>query len=385
MGKYNFDVIINRKNTNSVKWNNENELPMWVADMDFQTVPEVIEELHKIVDHGIFGYCTIPETFRESVVNWNKRNNLLVEKEWVLYAPGIMPAISSIIRKFTSPADNVLIMTPVYNSFFNSILHNGRNVQESLLVYRNNQYEIDFSDLEEKLKHPNTSLMLLCSPHNPVGKVWSKTDLRKIADLTLKHNVLVVADEIHSDLCHSKNFIPFATVSENAKNNSITCKSVSKTFNLASIHCANVIIPSEYIRNKVLAAFNTDKLLEPNTFAITAATTAYNKGEQWLQELNEYLISNINICKDFLEKEIPNVKLVNPSALYLLWLDCSKITSDTSKLCEHLLKETGLNVTAGSTYGESGKNFIRMNIACPKATLDDGLNRLKKGIDTFKD
>lgn len=383
---YDFDTAVNRRNTGSLKWDvAEAELPMWVADMDFQTAPEVRAEMRKRLEHGVFGYQIVPEEWYEAYQKWWKeRHHFFIEREWLLFATGVVPLISSIVRKLTTPGENVLIQTPVYNIFFNSILNNGRNVLESPLTYHNGIYAIDFDDLEEKLSNPQTTLMIVCNPHNPVGKIWEKEELRRIGELCRKNHVIVIADEIHCDLtAPDKEYTPFATVSDTCREISITCVAPTKTFNLAGLQTAAAIVPNDNLRHKVWRAINTDEVAEPNSFAIVAAVAAFEKGGNWLEELRRYLQSNKEMVEEYLKKELPELSVVSLEATYLLWIDCSQITRRTEELAEIIRQKTGLFLTAGDEYGKSGEGFLRMNIACPKTTLQDGLSRLKKGINLF--
>ena len=300
--KYDFDTPINRRNTNSLKWDiAENELPMWVADMDFKAAPEIQAAIEQRVAHGVFGYSVIPDEWNQAYIGWwQRRHGLTAEKDWLIFCTGVVPAISSIVRKLTTPAEKVLIQTPVYNIFFNSILNNGREVLENSLKYSGGEYEIDFDDLEKKLSDPQVSLMILCNPHNPVGKIWDKDTLEKIGELCYKHNVVVISDEIHCDLTDpGKEYIPFASVSEKCRNNSITCVAPTKAFNIAGLQTAAVIVPNPALRHKVWRALNTDEVAEPNAFAVQAAIAAFTKGEEWLDELRQYIFEN--------KKEPPNL------------------------------------------------------------------------------
>ncbi len=380
---YNFDDITDRRNTNSLKWDvKDTELPMWVADMDFQTAPEIKEAIIKRAEHGIFGYNTVPDEWYNSYINWwENRHDFTIKKDWLIFCTGVVPAISSIVRKLTTPAENILILTPVYNIFFNSIINSGRNVLECPLKYIDGVYDIDFTDLEKKLSHPQTTMMILCNPHNPVGKIWSEEILKKIGELCFKHHVIVVSDEIHCDLTETgKAYVPFASVSEECKINSITCVSPTKAFNLAGLQTAAVIIPNEYLRNKVNRGLNTDEAAEPNSFAITATIAAYNNGAKWLDELRKYIDENRLIVSEFLQKELPQVKYVKSEATYLIWLDCSKIDTHSCAMSQFIRNETGLYISDGQQYGCGGEQFLRLNIACSKILLKDGLSRLKKGI-----
>jgi len=259
--RYDFDTVINRRNTNSLKWNvKENELPMWVADMDFQTAPEIQAALMRRAEHGVFGYSAVPDEWYEAITGWwNKRHHFVIENQWLMFVTGVVPAISSAVRKLTTPGENVLVQTPVYNIFFNSIINNGRNVLESPLLYDGEQYSIDFADLEEKLESPQTTMMILCNPHNPVGKIWNKETLERIGTLCRKHHVIVLSDEIHCDLtAPGREYIPFASVSQDCRENSVTCIAPTKTFNLAGLQTAAIVVPGEALRNKMHRAINTD-------------------------------------------------------------------------------------------------------------------------------
>nr|WP_286207916.1 MalY/PatB family protein [Clostridium caldaquaticum] len=378
--------MTNRRNTNSLKWDvKENELPMWVADMDFQTAPEIIEAILKRANHGIFGYNIVPHEFFQAIANWwDKRHHFKIEKDWMMFCTGVVPAVSSIVRKVTTVGENVLIQSPVYNIFYNSILNNGRHVLSSDLVYDGQEYHIDFDDLEKKLALPQTTLMILCNPHNPIGKLWDKETLERIGELCYKHNVLVLSDEIHCDLVEpGHEYIPFASVSEKCLKNSITCIAPTKTFNIAGLQTACIVVPDERLRHKVNRGINTDEIAEPNSFAVTALVAAYTKGEEWLDELREYIKENKNTVNNFIRENIPNLYVVPSRATYLLWIDCSKVCSRSAKLTSFIRENTGLYVTDGEEYGPNGKTFIRMNIACPRERLLDGLKRLEKGIKLY--
>ena len=386
--KYDFDTPINRRNTNSLKWNvAENELPMWVADMDFATAPEVWEAIQKRASHGVFGYSVVPDEWYHAYINWwQKRHNFTMQKDWLVFCTGVVPAISSTVRKLTTPAEKVLIQTPVYNIFFNSILNNGRQVLESSLIYSADQYEIDFEDLEKKLSDPQTSLMILCNPHNPVGKIWDRETLDKIGELCWKHQVVVLSDEIHCDLTDpGMKYIPFASVSEKCRENSITCIAPTKAFNLAGLQTAAVMIPNNSLRHKVWRALNTDEVAEPNAFAVDAAMAAFSEGEVWLDELRKYIFENKKWTAQFVKEKISQIRVVSSHATYLLWLDCSGMSGSASEIAQYIRSKTGLYLSEGSQYGSSGENFLRMNIACPRATLEDGLRRLREGIVSYEE
>ncbi len=384
--KYDFDSVIDRRNTGSLKWNvAKNELPMWVADMDFQTAPEIRDELERCLSHGIFGYTVVPEEWYAAICGWwETRHHFKMEKDWLIFCTGVVPAISSAVRKLTTAGENVLIQTPVYNVFFSSIANNGRHILESPLIYDGTGYRVDFDDLEKKLADPQTTLMILCNPHNPVGKIWERDILARIGHLAAKYHVTVVSDEIHCDLTDpGREYIPFASVSDECRENSVTCIAPTKTFNLAGLQTAAVSVPNPVLRHRVWRALNTDEVAEPNAFAIPAAVAAFTKGADWLDALRQYLYENKQAAAAFLKANLPAISLVPSQATYLLWLNCGKVCSDASRLQDFLRKETGLYVTEGIQYGQSGKSFLRMNIACPRSTLEDGLKRLSRGVSDF--
>ncbi len=385
--KYDFSKLTNRLQTNSLKWDvKENELPMWVADMDFETAPEIKEALLKRVEHGIFGYNIVSDEYFESIQHWwLTRHHFQLEKEWLMFCTGVVPAISSIVRKVTTVGENVLIQSPVYNIFYNSILNNGRHVLSSDLVYDGKEYHIDFEDLEAKLSLPQTTLMILCNPHNPIGKIWDYDTLKRIGELCAKHHVIVLSDEIHCDItAPNKQYIPFSSVNQINKNISITCIAPTKAFNIAGLQTACISVPDPVLRHKVNRAINTDEVAEPNSFAITATIAAFNHGEEWLDELREYIENNKKIAMKYIENNIPELYVVPSEATYLLWIDCSRVCKDSVELVDYIRQKTGLYVSDGYEYGENGKTFIRMNVACMQERVEIGLNYLKQGIELYK-
>lgn len=381
--KYDFDAVINRRGTDSVKWNvGKNELPMWVADMDFRLAPEIEKAIKKRMDHGVFGYSVIPDEWYDAYMNWWKeRHDFKMKKEGLVFCTGVVPAISSIVRKLTTPNENVVIQTPVYNVFFNSVLNNGCRVLESPLIYKNGRYSMDFNDLEKKLSDPQTTLMILCNPQNPAGKIWDRKTLEKVGNIAKKHGVTVVSDEIHCDITEpGKNYVPFASVSEVCREISVSCIAPTKAFNMAGMKSAAVYAENPLLRHKVWRALNTDEIAEPNSFACIAAIAAFSEGGEWLDALRGYISENRKRVCEFVKNEIPEISVVKSDATYLLWLDISKTGMESTEVAAKIREKTGLFLTAGSIYGEAGKYFLRMNIACPKTLLEDGLNRLKKGI-----
>ena len=384
--KFDFDTSNDRRNTNSLKWDvAEHELPLWVADMDFKTAPAVIEALEKRVQTGIFGYSIVPDTWKEAIQGWwMKRHHFNIDKEWIIFCTGVVPAITCAVKRLTNTGDNVLVLTPVYDIFFHSIENHGRHVLESKLKYDDGQFSIDFNDLEEKLSHPLTTMLILCNPHNPIGKIWNKEELSKIGELCKKHHVVVITDEIHCDLTDPDcDYIPFASVSDTCAENSITCISASKSFNLAGLQSAAIVIPDEALRQKMERGLNSDEIAEPNAFATDAVIAAFTKGEEWLDELRIYLAENKKLASNYLENENLNVNVISSNATYLLWIDCRQMLGDATELCHFIRQKTGLYLSPGSQYRGNGDQFIRMNIACPRKQLEDALIRFKSGLEAY--
>ena len=384
---YDFDKPVDRRNTHSLKWDvKEHELPMWVADMDSQTAPEIQAAIQERAAHGVFGYSIVPEEWYQAYLGWwKKRHSFSMEKEWLIFCTGVVPAISSMVRKLTTVGENVLVQTPVYNIFFHSIVNNGRNIVESPLQYDGDTYHMDFEDLEQKLSDPQTTLMILCNPHNPVGRIWSQEELGRVGGLCRKHHVIVISDEIRCDLTSpGQKYIPFASVSESCRKCSITCIAPTKAFNLAGIQTATVCVPDSNLRHKAWRGLNTDEVAELNSFAVEAAIAAFTKGEAWLNALRGYIQENKRFAEGFLQKEAPHIKPVPSQATYLMWLDCRKIQGCPTEFIQYLRKHTGLYLSEGRQYGESGSSFIRMNIACPRSQLEEGLKRFAEGSKDYE-
>lgn len=383
MYKYDFDKPTDRRKFNTVKWDlPEGSLPMWVADMDFECAPKIREAIEARAAHGIFGYSEAPMEYFVSVADFFERiSGYRHDPESMVFATGVVAIISSCVRKLTTPAEKVLIQAPVYNIFYNSILNNGRVVVSSDLVYENGEYRIDFQDLEEKMSDPQTTLMILCNPHNPVGKIWSREELKKIGELAVKHGVRVISDEIHFPLSDpGKTCIPFASVSEDCRKNSVTCVSASKAFNLAGIGAACAIVPDPSLRHKVWRGINTDEVGEPNAFAISASIAAYTECDDWLEEARRYIYENKLYCYDFIKNNLPRLKVIPSEATYLIWVDASDYTEDSDELKEHIFETTGLYLSSGKAYGECGSRFLRINLATRRANVKDGMERLKKAL-----
>ncbi len=385
--QYDFDTPVERRRTGSLKWDvGESELPMWVADMDFKTAPEIVDALRRRTEIGAYGYSIVPNEWYEAIGDWwEKRHHFRLEKDWLLFSTGVVPTLSSAVRKLTTPAEHVVVQTPVYNIFYNCIQNNGRTVLENPLKYENGRYEMDFSDLEEKLKDPQTTLMILCNPQNPAGKIWERDTLARVGELCAKYHVTVIADEIHCDLtAPGKEYVPFASVSELCRDNSVTCIAPTKTFNLAGLQTSAISVPNPNLCHKVKRGINTDEVAEPNFFAVTAAVAAFREGAPWLDALRGYLQKNREIVADFIGRELPEIQLVQSDATYLLWLDCGAITKDSEELAGFIRQKTGLYLSDGAQYGGNGAQFLRLNIACPAIVLKEGLARLKQGVVQYQ-
>lgn len=380
--KYNFDDITRRRGSYSYKWDSaadENVLPMWVADMDFRTAPAIVDALAKRVQHGIFGYTKVPPAYYDATVAWfRRRHRFHIQKEWILFTSGVVPALSAVIKALTQPGDKVLVQTPVYNCFFSSIGNDECEMVTNVLHYADGQYRIDFDDLEQKAADPKVKLMLLCNPHNPVGRVWTRDELMRIGEICLRHDVIVVSDEIHCDLVYDGfTHIPFASVSEAFLPRTVTCTAPSKTFNLAGIQVANIIAADEQIRKKIDKALNVNEVCEINAFAVEALIAAYAQGDEWLDELRAYLHGNYTLLVDFFRNHLPHLHVLPLEATYLVWVDCSALGISSKEIVDRLLSEEKLWLNEGTMYGEAGEGFVRINIATQRSRLIQGLEKLK--------
>ena len=383
---FHFDRPVDRRNTGSLKWDvQEGELPMWVADMDFQTAPAVREAIRARAEHGVFGYSIVPKEWYQAYISWwEDRHGFTMERDWLIFCTGVVPAISSMVRKLTTPAEKVLLMTPVYNIFFNSILNNGRQALECGLPYDGTEYRIDFEDLERKLADPQTTMMLLCNPHNPIGNIWARETLARIGALCRQYHVVVISDEIHCDLtAPGRDYVPFASVSEDCRDNSVTCIAPTKAFNIAGLQTAAVCVPNPVLRHKVWRGLNTDEVAEPNAFAVDAAIAAFTRGGEWLDALRVYLEENKTLVKEFVKRELPRLHVVPSEATYLLWVKLGSGESSAEDVAEFIRGKTGLYLSAGNPFGGDGGSFLRLNAACPRTVLEDGLSRLKEGIEAW--
>ena len=382
---YDFDSITPRRGTLSYKWDSapEGVLPMWVADMDFKTAPAIIEALRKRVDNGIFGYTRVPDEYYDAVTSWfSRRHGWSISRDMMIYTSGVVPAISAIIKALARPGENVIVQTPVYNCFFSSIRNNGCVILESPLLRDGDTYEIDFERLERDASDANTSLMLLCNPHNPAGRVWSRDELRRVAEICARHGVTVISDEIHCEFVFDGlRYTPFATVAHEAGCKTVVCVSPSKAFNIAGLQIANIVAPDEETRAAIDKAININEVCDVNPFGVIATIAAYNDGEEWLSQLLAYIKGNYDYMKEFCERNLPEFPIARLEATYLVWMDCSALGLKSEPLEEKLIEEVSLWLNAGTMYGSvDGEGYMRWNIACPRSVLDDGLNRFLKFV-----
>ena len=378
--KYNFDEMISRRNTNCIKWDasaDSEMLPMWVADMDFRTAPAIVEALQKRVAHGIFGYTRVPDEYYQAVISWlDRRHGLKTKKDWFIYTSGVVPAISAIIKAMTEPGDKVILQTPVYNCFFSSVRNNGCEILSNPLIYAGQTYRMDYEDLERKAADPRAKVLVLCNPHNPAGRVWTHEELVRLGEICIRHNVLVISDEIHCELVYpGHKHLPFASISEEFLKDSVTCISPSKAFNIAGLQIANIIAPDDEIRRKIDRAINVNEVCDVNPFGVIATIAAYNEGEEWLDQLVGYIGENYKFMKDFCAVNLPEFPLAVLEGTYLAWMDCSALHIPSEELGVRIQKEAKLWLNAGAIYGKDGDNFMRWNLACPRERVADGLNR----------
>ncbi len=380
--QYHFDEIIPRRGTNSVKWDSMESadiLPMWVADMDFLTAPAIVEALQRRMAHGIFGYTRVPDAYYEAVTNWfARRHQWQIQREWMIYTSGVVPALSAIIKALTEPGDKVLIQTPVYNCFFSSIRNNGCETVTNPLLYADNTFTVNYAELEEKAADPKVKVMLLCNPHNPAGRVWTREELTRIGEICIRNGVTVIADEIHCELVMpGYTYTPFASLSEEFLRHSVTCVSPSKAFNIAGLQIANIVCADASMRAKIDKAININEVCDVNPFGVIGAIAAYNEGEEWLLQLLDYLKQNYLRMKTFCTEHLPQFPITVLEGTYLVWMDCRALHMPSEALEEQLTREAGLRLNAGTMYGTEGEGFMRWNIACPQTVLSEGLKRFE--------
>jgi len=379
---YNFDKTIVRRGTESVKWNQHDYadlIPLWVADMDFPAAQPVVDALAQRVQHAVYGYATIPTAFYSAVMSWSsQRHKFVLQPEWILPVIGVVPALSALVSALTSPGDKVLVQEPVYHCFFSSIERNQAQVVSNDLIYRNGEYTIDFEDFEHKASDPKVKLFILCSPHNPAGRVWTRAELDRLGEICLRHQVLVISDEIHCDLVfEGYTHIPFGSISAAFLANSITCVAPSKTFNLAGLQVATVLVVDPELKRKVQQAFLANEISSISPFAITGLIAAYEWGGEWLDQALSYIHANYLYLKGFMNEHLPALHVFPLEGTYLVWVDCAALGISSRKLGKLLLDEAHVQVNVGAMYGKGSDDFIRLNIACSREVLTTGLLRLK--------
>jgi len=382
-----FDKIVERRGTNCVKWDEapstlHDVIPLWVADMDFKVAPAIQEALRRRVEHGVFGYNIVPDSYYEAVISWfHRRHGWTIRREEILYTTAVVPAMSVVIKALTMPGEKVLILSPAYNCFFSSIKNNGCEVQESALIWEGAMgWTIDWQDFEAKCADEKTTIFLLCNPHNPTGRVWTPEELSRMNDICQKHGVKVVSDEIHCELVMPGNtFVPFGTVAQEY----VVMNSPSKSFNTAGLQIANIICPNASWRRRIDRAININEVCDVNPFGIVALQAAYNDSEDWIDELNQYLWGNYQALCQFFAEQLPTLVVSRLEGTYLVWVDVSALGIPVEQLCDRLLQEAHVWVNPGTMYGsETGKGYIRINIACPRSLLMEGLSRMARLFDS---
>lgn len=389
--EYDFSRPTDRRGTDSYKWDSAPEadiIPLWVADMDFETFPGITEALQRRVAHGIFGYTRVPEAYYEAVCRWfGKRHGWHINREDIIYTSGVVPAVSAVIKALTLPGDQVIVQGPVYNCFFSSIRNNGCEMVSNSLIYNKEElrYEIDFDDLERKLKHERARLMLLCNPHNPGGRVWTRDELTRVAELCRKYGVRVVSDEIHCELTlYDNEYVPFGSLPDELSRGSITCCSPSKAFNTAGLQIANIVCRDAEVRNRIDRAININEVCDVNPFGVIALQAAYSdEGYEWLTQLRKYISANYDLLLERFARELPKCKVMRMEGTYLAWIDCSELHISSDEIEEMLMHENKVWVNAGSMYGTEGAAFIRINMACTSELLNEGITRIVNGLGAY--
>lgn len=389
--EYDFSKPTDRRGTDSYKWDSAPEadiIPLWVADMDFETFPAITEALQRRVAHGIFGYTRVPEAYYEAVCRWfDKRHGWHINREDIIYTSGVVPAVSAVIKALTLPGDQVIVQGPVYNCFFSSIRNNGCEMVSNSLIYNKEElrYEIDFDDLERKLAHERARLMLICNPHNPGGRVWTRDELTHVAELCRKYGVRVVSDEIHCELTlYDYEYVPFGSLPDELSRDSITCCSPSKAFNTAGLQIANIVCRDAEVRNRIDRAININEVCDVNPFGVIALQAAYSdEGYEWLTQLRKYISANYDLLLERFARELPKCKVMRMEGTYLAWIDCSELHISSDEIEVMLMHENKVWVNAGSMYGAEGTAFIRINMACTSELLNEGITRIVNGLGAY--
>ncbi|WP_404468832.1 MalY/PatB family protein [Sutcliffiella horikoshii] len=388
MKSYDFNESINRKNTSSVKWDetgrvfgSSDVLPMWVADMDFQAPQEVTKAIMDKAQHGIYGYTAISTSVDDAVSSWfQKQHGWELQQEWLTYISGVVPALSATVQTFSNPGDKVIVFSPVYYPFYDMVTYNDRKLITSPMEYRNGRYYMDLQDFEAKLDG-DVKLLLLCNPHNPGGTVWTREELEQLGKICVKHNVIIVSDDIHADLVfenHTYNAI--ASISDDIARQTVTCIAPTKTFNIAGLQAAAMVTSNDSFREKLELFMKKQGHFLLNMLGVSAMEAAYRHGKPWLDEVLHYIEDNMDYAVEYIQQEIPGVDASKPEGTYLLWIDCRKLGLGEEELKRLLLHKGKLALESGSKFGKEGNGFVRMNVACTKTTLQEGLLRLKTAL-----
>lgn len=382
---YDFDKEINRRGTSCLKWDfadskfqGKDLLPMWIADMDFEAAPAIIEHMQKRLDEKVFGYSALPDEYYEAVISWMKRrHNYQVKREWINYTAGVVSALNYAVEAVTEPLDEIMVLTPVYGPFYNAIKEQGRVEVKVPLINKDELYTFDFEAMQKAIT-PKTKVLMLCSPHNPVGRVWTRSELEQLSEFCIKNNLIVIDDEIHNDLVFGKEHIVLGRISPEIEQRCIICTAPSKTFNLAGIQVSNIIIPNEELCKKYESVVVKHHTYSPNSFTASALIGAYNESEQWLDELLVYLEGNVNYFVDYINEKIPLLKTKKPDGTYLVWVDCRKLGLSNTEVKRFFVDKCKLAVNDGSTFGIEGEQYVRFNLACPRSIIKKALERIEK-------
>lgn len=382
---FDFDTVWPRRGTDCMKWDEPADpevLPMWVADMDFRTAPAVIEAVKRRAEQGIFGYTQVPEAYYRAVVDWfGRRHGWQIDPAWIIYTTGVVPAVSAVIKALTQPGDRVIVQTPAYNCFYSSIRNNGCELASNPLRCEAGRFTIDFDGLDRLAADPRAKVLLLCNPHNPTGRVWTPEELRRVGEICLRHGVTVVSDEIHCELTYEGfDYTPYATIGPEFGARAVVCTAPSKAFNLAGMQTANIVAPDPEVRRRIDRAINDNEVCDIGPFGVVALMAAYNEGEAWLDALRGYLWENYCCVRDFFAAELPQYPVTPLEGTYLVWIDCRAAGCTSEALAQRLLTECKLMVSPGTLYGPEGEGYLRLNIACPRTLLREGLQRLKQGL-----
>lgn len=382
MEKFDFDKLTARRGSNCYKWDeaaNDEVIPLWVADMDFEVAPAIKEALRKRVEHGVFGYTMVPDSYYDAIINWfDNRHGWYINRDWILYTTAVVPALSCALKALTLPGEKVLVQTPVYNCFFSSIVNSGCLVEENRLVRDGNSYSIDFEDFEKKCKDEKVTVFVLCNPHNPAGRVWTADEMAKINEICRRNGVKVIADEIHCEIVMpGYKYIPFASVSDDCLANSVTLLSPTKGFNIAGLQIANIVCSDEIVRKRINRAININEVCDVNPFGVVALQAAYNESADWLDQMNAYVYDNYIELKSFCHEYLPKLEVLRLEGTYLAWVDVNALEFTTDELTQFLADKANVMVNSGTMYGQkAGQGYIRINLACPRQRLREALNRI---------